>query len=73
MIGNIEKVVATDRGHLKELIKDAIEKFGPDCDLNFIDVSKVTDMHDLFNSSMFDGDISKWDISKVGNKEKIFG
>jgi hypothetical protein len=39
-----EKIVARDSEHLKQLIKETIEKEGPNCDLNFIDVSQVTDM-----------------------------
>ena len=42
-----EKVIARDREHLKQLIKETIEKEGPNCDLNFIDVSQVKDMSNL--------------------------
>ena len=43
-----EKVIARDRDHLLELIEETFEKEGKNCDLSFIDVSQVTDMHDLF-------------------------
>ena len=33
---------------LIQIIKDTIEKEGFDCDLNFIDTSKITDMIELF-------------------------
>ena len=66
------KVVAKDCEHLKSLIEDAIEKNGPNCDLNFIDVSNITDMSGLFEDSRFDGDISKWDVSNVRDMRSIF-
>ncbi len=54
-----EKVIARDRDHLKQLIDEAIEKNGPNCDLNFIDVSNVTNMSCMFGYSQFNGNISK--------------
>ena len=60
-------VVVNSKEELKELINQRIGQYGPKCDLNDIDVSKVTDMSHLFYSSIFDGDISKWDTSNVEN------
>ena len=45
---NDEKVVARDRSHLEELIEEAKRTQGPNCDLNHIDVSRITDMSFLF-------------------------
>ena len=38
-IFNMKKIIAKDKEHLKDLIKQEIEKIGPNCDLNHIDVS----------------------------------
>lgn len=35
------KIIARNKDHLDQLINEAIAKDGPDCDLNFIDVSQV--------------------------------
>ena len=39
-----ERIVAGNGAHLRKLIKDRIAEFGPNCDLNDIDVSQITDM-----------------------------
>lgn len=71
-MGSSATVVAKHREHLKQLINRTINKQGPDCDLNFIDVSKVMDMSRLFARSGFDGDISNWDVSKVRKMGSMF-
>ena len=38
------KVQPTSTEELKEIIERTIEERGLNCDLNFIDVSKITDM-----------------------------
>ena len=50
---------------LIRIIKETISKKGSDCDLNFINTSKLKDMSDLFAWSTFVGDISGWNVSNV--------
>ena len=57
---------------LKNIIKQRIKKEGTKCNLNNIDVSKITDMSKLFYASKFNGDISKWDVSKVKDMYAMF-
>ena len=62
----------TNSRELKRLIAQRIIEYGPDCDLNDIDVSRVTDMSRLFENSEFNGDISQWDVSNVTNMSLMF-
>ena len=57
---------------LLKIIKSVIAKNGNECSLNHIDVSKITDMSNLFNKSEFNGDISKWDVSNVTDMRQMF-
>ena len=66
------KVKARNRVHLKQLIAEAIQEKGPECSLNFIDVSSVSDMRYMFHKSKFNGDISNWDVSNVRNMCGMF-
>ena len=68
----MNKIVAKDKEHLKSLIKKEMEKNGPNCDLNHIDVSNITNMSSMFINSLFNGDISKWDVSNVTNMSWMF-
>ena len=65
-------VIAKNKQHLKSLITLAISKYGPKVDLNFIDVSNVTNMSGLFDGSDFDGNISQWNVSKVTDMSHMF-
>ena len=61
-----------NKKELRSTIDKAIEIKGPSVDLNWIDVSKITDMSSLFLYSDFDGDISKWDVSNVEDMSDMF-
>jgi surface protein len=65
-------VVVTTKKQLQDLIKETMALYGPECDLNFIDVSQITDMSKLFVKSQFNGDISQWDVSNVTNMCAMF-
>ena len=61
-----------NKKELMEIIREIIAEKGPNCDLNFIDVSNITDMSYLFWKTKFDGDISKWDVSNVKDMSYMF-
>ena len=61
-----------NKKELREIVKEIIAEKGPNCDLNFIDVSNITDMSYLFWKTKFNGDISKWDVSNVKNMAAMF-
>lgn len=69
---NTDGMVAKDLDHLESIVRKALETLGPECDLNFIDVSNVTDMNSLFSWSPFHGDISKWNVSSVTDMSCMF-
>ena len=70
------------KDELRKIIIQRIKEDGPDCDLNDIDVSKITDMSHLFSANMyfngneifndFNGDISLWNVSNVKNMSGMF-
>ena len=77
----------TSKKDLQKIIVETIKEEGPNCDLNWIDVSGVTDMSFLFNFTEyldylqakhfrdqypFNCDISKWDVSNVKDMEGMF-
>ena len=67
-----EIVTPKNKNELIKIIRDTIEKEGLNCNLNFINTSKITDMSRLFEASSFDGDISEWDVHNVENMSSMF-
>ena len=71
----IKPVVAKDKEGLIKIIEDTINKDGNCSDLNFIDVSYLTDLSGLFSGEVtrkFNGNISEWDVSSVTDMRFIF-
>ena len=62
----------SEREELLELIDYSMKYFGNECNLNWLDVSNVTDMSSMFYESDFNGDISQWNVSKVTNMNFMF-
>ena len=60
------------RGELKDIIRSRVSKDGPNCDLNDIDTSLITDMSHMFAYSLFNGDISRWNVSNVKDMWAMF-
>ena len=60
------------REELQDIILQRIKDEGKEVDLNDIDVSKITDMSNLFEDLDFNGDISNWDVSNVTNMSSMF-
>lgn len=64
--GHIAIYKPKDNDELQELVDNSIKIFGNECDLNWIDTSKITDMNSLFEfSGQFNGNISEWNTSRV--------
>ena len=72
-LSNIKEtsVIATDET-IFDLVRNTIEKYGDDADLNFIQTYKVTNMSNLFMHHTFNGDISKWDVHNVTDMSCMF-
>jgi len=59
--------------NIKNIIKDLIDEYGNDIDLNHLDVSNVTDMSCMFAyCTKFNGDISSWNIRNDTNMNYMF-
>lgn len=78
-----KKVQPKTKYELMDIIRDEITQNGWECDLNHIDVSKITDMSNLFAGGYelkkgewpldkFNGDISKWNVKNVKNMMSMF-
>lgn len=63
----------TSKEELIDIVKEVIDKQGPDADLNFIDTSLITDMSMLFFYINIENiKIDQWDTSNVTNMLSMF-
>ena len=79
MKDNMPIYKVNSKKELKTIISRATKLFGNKCDLNWIDVSSITDMSNIFAGSSldkkynkFNGDISQWDVSNVTDMRGMF-
>ena len=63
MINVLDKVQPKNKEQLKQLINYAFKH--NIYNLNFIDISKITDMSELFGNVEHDFDVSSWDVSNA--------
>ena len=65
-----------NKDELVEIIEATISEEDNECNLNFIDTSKIKDMSYLFSDKYgfedFNGDISQWDVSNVRYMREMF-
>ena len=61
-----------NNNEIHSLVTNCVKILGDNCNLNWIDVSNVTNMSKLFENSTFNGDISNWNVSNVTNMSKLF-
>ena len=58
---------------LRSIIEQELQKQGPDADLNFIDVSGIFDMSNLFDGLQIENiKIDEWDVSNVEYMSSMF-
>lgn len=78
LIKTIKTTIEATDSNIRKIIDDEIKKNGPQCDLNHIDTSKVTNMNDLFMNTKgrgldgFNCDISRWDVHNVKAFSSMF-
>ena len=70
-MNNNVSVLEVNEQQLKNLLSKLHKKYY-NISLNWLDVSKIIDMSELFKYSKFNGDISKWDVSNVEYMKGMF-
>jgi surface protein len=70
---DIIKSTKLNNNNIRKVVNNLLENLGDDVDLNFLDVSNVTNMSYVFNGcENFNGDLSKWDVSNVTTMYDMF-
>ena len=72
----VDVVVPKDKDELKK-VTEFYSEYYPEDSLNWLDVSMITDMSELFSGNifyrnMYNGDISKWNTSNVTDMNHMF-
>ena len=68
----LKKYQVKDKAELHQIISHIVYKIDPYANLNWLDVSKITNMSGMFLDIPFNGDISEWDVSNVENMQNMF-
>ena len=66
------KIIIKDKEHLRKAIEQEVSTQGNECDLNHLDVSKVTNMSYIFYESKFNKNLDDWKPYKLEYKENMF-
>lgn len=66
------KITVKSKDELVALITSTIASQGENCDLNFIDVSLLRDLRQVFKNTSFNGDISGWNVSNAMLMDEMF-
>ena len=72
----VSEIRPADKNELR-LIVDYYSANCPTDSLNWVDISDITDLSELFQGTnyqycLYNGDISKWDVSNVKNMIRMF-
>ena len=67
----VNVAVPKDKEELQKIIDIYSDNY-PGYSLNWLDVSNITDMSELFRNTFYIGDISLWDVSNVTNMSGMF-
>src|SRR5699024_9194525 len=67
-----QKLTVSSVANIRAIVGDIVTQEGDGVNLNFLDVSSVTNMNSVFWNSSFNGDISQWDVSSVTNMGSMF-
>ena len=66
------KYQVKDKAELQQIISHIVYEIEPCANLNWLDVSEITNMNGLFRDMPFNGDISDWDVSQVKDMSNMF-
>lgn len=71
---SVKFIRPTSKAELMSIIKEELKRQGPDANLNYIDVSMITDMSYLFVNcpDVRNIKIDQWDVSNVTNMDCMF-